>query len=368
MAFHIGIVVLITLLGLLTLNNNKKLDNLYLILSYIILFVVSAFRSINVGSDTGTYYQIFSVSSEINMSMESLLHQRYEFGYLLFSKAVRFFTDNFQWILILSTLIVLTLWFFVIYKLSDNYFLSVFIFVNLKLYYYTLSAVRMSIALSIITLAYYFLVRKKYVKSLLFIVIASCFHVTALSFLIIYVCSLLTYKFNISIKKIFILLIIGAYLIYFSFDKLMIIFTSIFGKYKSYLGSSYLDGSTNVSSIITLLLLGGLLVITLIIINLNIKAKKEFYEAESTNIMGIVLCVLFAFLALKTGMINRIISYYMIFFVFVIPKAFCNIKLIKYRWSVEVIILIILAIYNFGILYYKPEWSNIYPYTFFTNY
>lgn len=159
-------------LALLLLLFSSSRSSIFLWVSFAVLFVLSAFRDISVGTDTRGYYMLF----------ERLRHGieiRQEFLWQLVNKAVLFFGGDFETLLVISTLLVLIPLFFVVKKNSINPSFSIFLYYTLYLYLPSLNITRQAIAISIVLLALTFLQNRRKLWFVGLVLIATGFHITA---------------------------------------------------------------------------------------------------------------------------------------------------------------------------------------------
>src|SRR5690606_19464441 len=78
-----------------------------------------------------------------------------------------------------SALFVISIYLFVIKRFSNNYILSVFIYITFGFYTFLFNGLRQGIAMAVCFLALPYLINKNKLKYFLLIVIASLFHTSA---------------------------------------------------------------------------------------------------------------------------------------------------------------------------------------------
>jgi len=148
-------------------------QNLYIFISFIVLFIISAFRDKSVGTDSLSYERIFS-------NIERGNEVRHEIGWQVLNKLIVFFGGSYETLIIVTSLLVLLPVFFVAKKYSKNPMLTIFLFYSLYLYLQSFNIVRQTIAISISLLAIYYLLNNKKILFYALILIASTFHLSAL--------------------------------------------------------------------------------------------------------------------------------------------------------------------------------------------
>ena len=87
MLFYLALCVLVIIIYLLTRlgkRDKKTKDRLFLVITFIVLFVVVASREMTVGSDTSTYLDLFKKSSIYKWDIINM-KSYFETGYLTFN-------------------------------------------------------------------------------------------------------------------------------------------------------------------------------------------------------------------------------------------------------------------------------------------
>lgn len=195
----------------------------YLFISFIILFILAAFREVSVGTDTQGYEELF-------YRLKRGIPIRQEIGWQYLNKIVIYFGGGFEYVLIVSSLLVLLPVFFVSKNYSDNPMLSIFLYFAFYIYLQSFNITRQTIAVSIVLIAYTFLLKNQYWRYCLIIGVASLFHITAL------LCLPLVFIDRVPDKKFIFLALIGGSLLFgvvFS-NFILINSASLFG-YENYL-------------------------------------------------------------------------------------------------------------------------------------
>ena len=375
MILHIFIIMFFVLLAAIIFPNfehnfNKKL---YLWIAFSLLFFLSAFRSIEIGNDTSYYVNMYKyygnssnfVSISYLFSFENIINSRIEPGYVLLNMVLNIFSKEYILLFIVTSLFILGTWKKHIQKNSEIVWLSVLLFFNLRFFYFTLSGLRQAIAMSIILISYEHLKKRNLKLFVMQVLIASVFHLSALVFLIAY--PLTKWKINFKIVGIYFLI---ASLGYLSFDKILNLLLPIFPKYQMYLSSSYLDGNIRTMSIMNFLIAFVISIFGMITTKKIYKYSKSLYNKDENfdeiNVLNNIVLVsaVVAFISIKASIIGRFHIYFFMFTVIYIPKALKLIKNNDLRTLMTFIIVILFILYNLIILYYRPEWQNVYPYRF----
>lgn len=173
-------------LSIFAITKNKIL----LIFSFLILLLVGGLRSVNIGTDTISYQELFNWSRNGSEWVKS-----FEYGYYFLNRFVHLMGGEFQLVIFLSMMLVLTPIFIVSYIDSKNPNYSILLFVLLYFWLYSFNLSRQYIATSILLIAYYYLKKARVYSFVIWVLIASLFHTSALfSFFVLFF-----YKYRVSI-------------------------------------------------------------------------------------------------------------------------------------------------------------------------
>lgn len=215
-----------------SLSENKLLQlypkRILYFLAFIPLYIISAFRY-GVGVDFYSYTWIFNA---LNVTGEET---HVEIGYIWLNKLIGFFSTNPAWLFIVTTSIILYFFAKAIYENSNNLTLSLFLFVTLGYFFYSMISIRHFMALAIYFYAQKYMKKQQFIPFLMLILIASSFHKIALIAIPVYF--LLTHKYKFSYFLIMLLtLIILAVLNKYVLD---VIFLFIYSAYKNSIYNIY---------------------------------------------------------------------------------------------------------------------------------
>ncbi len=165
----------------LAVGDNCLSLNKHIFIALLPIFILLAFRSGEMGADTGTYVRHFE--RMINTSIEQEFNiTRMEHGYILFVKAITYLTHNgLVYQIICVSIIMLGLFVFLMDQ-EENAFYTLFFYITLGLFMFSFTGVRQCIAMSLCLLSYHFVKDKKYIRFVIFIALAFCFHKSAILF------------------------------------------------------------------------------------------------------------------------------------------------------------------------------------------
>lgn len=175
---------------------------IYLLISFLVLFFLSAFRDVNIGTDTSSYALLFK-----RVESGHTLH-RQEIGWYYFNKLIIYLGGNFQWVLISSTLLTLCPVFLVVRKYSLNPMLSIFLFFAFYIYLQSFNITRQVVSVSLIFGSLPFLIERKHKYYLIGVFASGLIHITA------FLCLPLIYIKKISYHRIWWVLIVLTSLIF----------------------------------------------------------------------------------------------------------------------------------------------------------
>lgn len=308
--------------------NNTK-GKLICILIGIQLFVISAIR-VDTGFDFDDYKNIFLEIS--NLSIKDFLTFPIEKGYELLNAIIAVFTQNFQWVVIITSFLTIFLLTIVIYQYSKYYTLSFLLYIPF-FYFFTLSGIRQGLALSISLISFRFLKEKKFFKYLLVILLAASFHYTALVMIPAY------FVLNIKLdwKR---MSVIGAlaFLVYLFTEKIFLLMTRLIPKYAGYGTEAgieqYLNGQSWKSMAICLLIF---------VLMLLFHSRMEEKDSRNSVYLNIsFISVLISLFQTKVGVLDRFPYFFNIYMIFSLPllidcidKKFLNdlVRRLPHKWS-----------------------------------
>lgn len=310
-------------------KENKYINNkICLLIIFIILLLFNGLRDGNVFLDSLVYKNFFQIVENLNL-IDLIKLNSFEVGFKLFTKFFSLFCNYNLYIFIISFFSLIGFYFF-IKKYSNNYLMSVFLFIVTNIYIYLFCTIRQTIAISILLFSIQYVLSNKKIKFVLLVLLAASFHKTALIFMIVYL--LKWFDINkIGIKKLVVI-----YLIIFIFRQpIVTLFINVF--YSSY--NNYIISG---SGYFLLLILVSLAVFIYYFIN-----KKKLYNDELKLFYNIYLfSILFQILATSQGYINRITLYFMIPIIVLLPNIIPKNKFGKYTMYLVYIIGFAYYIYN----------------------
>lgn len=344
-----------------TLTNKLKKNRFSISRSQICLIIIClmfislyAFR-FRVGADFEAYYNGFYNME--NASIISLSKNRdWLFDYLVYFDFY-FFNKNYILHAIILGILTYVPVMFVFYKLSDNLYLTLYVYICLGLFYFPMNGVRQGIAISFSFLSIYFLYNKKYIFSMMLLISAFLFHSTAIFVLIFY--PMLKKSINSKMNIIYyIILFISSIFFSSSWNALLDIFSQL-GQTKlvnDYSNVAF-DGSGGSNIFRTLVVLFP-------VILAFFNKKLKFLTKKDNLIFNCsIISLIFMFVSLRGWIFARFAYYFLMFFPLIISNEL-NIVKEKDKRIFNLIVMVLFYIY---MIFFVKNDSMLIPYRFIWN-
>lgn len=301
----------------------------FAILSFLPLFLVSALRY-----DVGTDYFMRYVPGFLRM--ESGRSETYEFGFLLLNKVILFFTNEYQWLFVITSLIFCYFIYKTIYEQSKDICLSIILLVITTHFFMSLNVVRQCMSAAIFLYAVKYIKEKNLLKYSLFIVVAVLIHNSAFIYFFIYF--IVNRKVSIRIHFSIIISCILALPMVQLFIKYFIMHT----KYYYYIGGKY---DNNAFSFRTLIINSVILVLCYIVKSKSKNKEIEYYDIF-TNIQ--LITVLMLMYSSSFPNFDRILLSFTFIQVIHLPTVINMFKNKYIRYSSKFALIIFYSIYMFN--------------------
>lgn len=339
-------------------NSKSKIK---LFLSGGLLGILMGFKAMSIGNDTENYVYFFNQMKKSPSFFDSL--SRFEKGYQVYNKLIGLVFDDPQALFIVTAIICIGCICYGTVKLSINWQYTLFLFVGLRFFYFFLSGLRQSLALSIVILAFVMLQEKKYIHFLCLVLLSSTFHFSALIFLIVFPLSRIKINGRTVIKILILVLIV-----YVLFIPILGVVLSKLPSYYSHYIASEAGSANNIANYIYTLINIIFFVFAYLAGNAkDLRVNTEKKEAYDVNLqlLLMLLTVGASFIATRASILDRIVQYFWIFSIFSIPNMLFSIKDQKKRTIWYLLITSFVILYNLVLLELRPEWTEIVPYRFF---
>lgn len=354
MLVYVALCIYLLILYLMDTSSIKSKN--YGFIAIVPFFILSAFRDSSIGNDTRSYLMIFE---RVKFGQIDLKNTNFEIGYIKLNECIAFLFSNSQSIIIITSIMIYTAYYFFIKKFSASPVFSIFLFLTLGYFGNSVNLIRQQLALSIVFLAWNYLRKDKVVVAFILILFASLFHNTALVFLLAIV--LKKIKINkISIAIFSIITIVG----YIAYIPILNLFLRIFPVYNNYIGSIYMNGEVRLASIMNLLVL-SLIFIFGLVFKPSLDSNQFSYKEWNMMTVYIMISISLTVLSLNFNLIARATDYFSIFSILYIPGIISNLKDKKLKLIIGFLVVVVCLVYFFVIQLYRPEWNVIYPYKFY---
>lgn len=326
---------------------NKTIEKILLFIMFFMLFIVSAIRKY-VGTDYGIYLHVYN-------GIENRVYDRegMEIGYFYLNKLTKYLFGGEYTIFIITSLIIIGLIYLTIKKNSIDPLMSMIIFMCLGFYITSFNTIRQYIAIALIFYSIRYCETK--IKWIIPILIASLFHTTALIVIPFYFIS----KLNLSKKQYLVLLSLGP-ILYLSYGRTVIYLTNFLERFQHYQNSRFVtQGANPIRTIITI----SILVFCFISYDEIIKNKKMKFA------LGMVIFgTLFSVLMIHGKIFARIVDYFNIFQVILIPYVIKNMNRYKMK-KYSIFITIAIICWSSFYFYYsiRTNQADVMPYRTYMN-
>lgn len=310
------------------------------------LFLTAALRGTLVGGDLQNYIPAFKYIG--GLSWEDLFTYPWEYGYVLLNKVMYSLSPDEHWFLAVIALIVVIGNILYIFKYSTMCWISLFLYVALGFYCDSLSMLRQSIAIVCILVSVQYVIKNDFKRFICCIIIGTCFHTTAIAFLLLYPLT----RFKVSFVYL-VSFLIGIY--FFSiFAGKFILFSIIETYYTTY------EGNVVSGEGYGMLLL--LMLITVIGVYVQTKLGVEDKKMNIFSHMMILACGLQLF-SLQFSLFARIVLYFQLAIIIYIPMVLSYLKQkeVSYLGYLGVLVL---TTYYFLNIYLENDSSMVTPYLF----
>lgn len=331
----------------------------YLVLTLGVMCFFTALRHYSIGNDTPSYKIIFDEISRIGLDFSYRVSV--EPGFKVINFVLTKMTNNFQWLVIISSVFVYISIANYLYKRCENLGLGV-VFVYCLMYRTLMSMMRQSISLAIILFAIILLDERKIVKYYLLVFFAVTIHYSAAIFLIYPFIG----KFKLTKWKT-----VASIAISFIVAQTDILFKTIsllHGRFSSYIEST--EGG--ISLIFEALLYLSFIIIGRIFMDRNylsadedIDISNSITKSQMNYLMwASLLCILFNIMSFKVSGLTRLTKYFHVMAcTFVINML--SIRRTRTTQLLAFAYIVLMVVYYTVTLVYRPDWNRIYPYMFF---
>lgn len=309
-------------------------------LPLIVLTLFAGTRSYRVGTDTGNYTRNFN--SQLNVKYFRF-NEDIEFGYQALEYTILSLTNNYFWLLTITSLIIVYCYLKVIRKYSVNYWFSIFLYITLGTYTFFFNGLRQGLAMAIFTLAIPYLLEKRLIPYLLVCAIASLFHITGLF--------MIPFYFIVNLRTKLIYKICVTFLGSLLLSRLLVSYiASTNDRYEGYAKVSEEAGGYLTLSFYT--------VITILVIfvsNVYKMRDEKFQKLITFYASGVFFIIPLAMLGTSPSGPQRLLSYFTWTLALLLPMVLKKIN------SIYIYIIVVIVFLSYFILAIS-KFSNLSPY------
>lgn len=322
---EIYLFLFICLLFVVHLSHRHDLPKLHVI-SFALLLIVSSFRADTVGTDTSTYIEMFRTQ---------VFDVDIEVGFKILVKFINLYTSNYTVFLSTVAIFQFVILYLFIKLTSKDVAFSLFLFMSLGYFFFYLSGMRQSIAISLFLMALHFYNLNHYVKALVLVGIAGLFHTTVLVFIPLVV--LINYT-KVGKKAVYVAVVLS--LIFgrsglFDFQNLL----NVFDIYDKFQGEGVLDRYKGYGDFKEELVLSNLGFIRTAILP-SMLFLFTYYHTKAKNNFYIKLYftgIIFANLMISFPIGFRFAMYLSVLQVIVVPNLFVDNNFSRYKYALLVV-------------------------------
>lgn len=284
----------------------------FLILVCVELIFFAGLRNPTIGADTGVYLRALNYYAALPkgeiLGAKLVYPFDFEVGYFLLTKICALIGMNETQFLLLIAAIIYVPFFRFLYKYSENPMLSFVIWVAFGFFGYTLGIFRQMIALSITLCGFSYIRERRMIRYILVVAFASMFHWSALIIIPLY------FFYWVDIKKIFKWVLVAEVIAFVGARIILLFVLRFVPQYAGYINGQYdLQGSGNTMLIILNLVL---------VVGYYIYCKEKMKTQNSVMricISALMIATILQAMGHAMEIFGRIIPYYSIYMILLIP-------------------------------------------------
>ncbi|ALG41882.1 exopolysaccharide polymerization protein [Megasphaera elsdenii CAG:570] len=334
----------------------------YLIITFLPIWFIAAFRSLSVGTDT-TANALYFVSAASGQSFaDVIMNGGSSAGFNVISYLVGFLSSDFEMYTFWSSTIIAIGFAAFIYRTSKQVWLSTFLFLALNMYFISFNASRQFISISIALNAFVYLCDHTYSKKGwgLFI-LAGLIHNSIFSFLPAVLGIWLVRRCK-TYRKLYFWSCLLSLLVVISLAELTNIFAAFFPHYAIYTEGTSSDNlieNTGGGRIIVEYLAFLLIVVTYYI-GQWLRKQKVGHTLYDACLPGAIFCIISGIAFNSNTMMNRVALPYACLYISLIPYVFA-----QFRYNIRYILnaITIIGLSAFYYLWAQGNLGDVIPYS-----
>ena len=301
----------------------KRDKAVFVTLACLEMLLLAALRGRTIGADTETYLRALgyyrSLPREQILGAKLVYPFDFEIGYFMLTKLCAWLgISDPVFLLIIAALIYIPL-FQAIYERSDMPYLSILVYFGMGLFAYSLGIFRQLIAMSIVLSGIYCIEERRFCRFLIYIGFAMLFHTTAFVVLPLY------FLGRLNTRKWAAVIFTGEFGLLVLGRPVVMLLVKVFPRYARYVGSMYdIQGGTYTM----LILLTAVLVMGLIA-----DSRKNAPSRPNRLLLNaMVMAVWLQAISYSMEVAGRLVIYYSMFMIFLIPQLIESFFKGKDRW------------------------------------
>ncbi|MER0122274.1 EpsG family protein [Streptococcus sp. ZJ100] len=350
--------IILLMLPLSLYKENQLPSKLRVGFKLFFFYCLAVFRTLEIGNDTYTYYNLFTFVSGSSSSSVSTLFGRYEIGYLWLNQVIGHLTDNFWVFLSIITAIIYYAYYKFIERYSTNSAFSVFLFFILGFWGQTVNILRVQLALAMTIFAFLAFRDKKIWQTMFFMLLAVSFQRIAAVFILSF---FVPPKID---RRLYSFILLLAIVVWLFLPQILSIVALIVPYFRTYLTSShYIVGEVKLASMFGTVTRFTFLAFCLYVFKTH---EEELSEEERTSFIYQINMIFISFLitliSLRFNLLDRCQVFNWLFIIVLIPNTLNLIKNWKNKVLSFVAILLFCIAQFFVFNIYRPNWNHTYPY------
>jgi len=317
------------------------------------IFALIAFRANTVGADTYSYSYLYEKYGARSLTASLQSNTWLEAGYIFSNYVFYHLGISYYGFQIIVGVFYLVSFYWFLDRYSTNIGLSCFLIVARQGMFGMMNQTRMWLAICVLLFAVDSIKNRRTVKFILLTLLASTFHRSALSILLLYI--IVNKRRNKQLFRIlYIIICIGVAMLGNSFFRVV---TSILGSYENY---NVIQGDVKLASIVSL---SGYLIFLLSIILVKAQSQEQF-EYHEFSIDVIVCTIGLSIIGLRSVVMGRIISYFTVYLYGLVPTEIRQISFASNRRIIAFVVVAMFTILFFATMILRPNWDRVIPYSF----
>ena len=229
------------------------------------------------------------------------------------------------------------------------------------MYYNSMCLMRQYLAVSFACIGIYFLSNKKKYLFLIFTLIGISFHSSTIVVLIMY----FIMKIKPS-KKIRIKIVLISLISFIAFDKIIILLVELVPKYATYINSQYYLSNKLSVYLDVIILLMIFIFKYYVFFKYQNDDKKLRYNWYCIEYYASMMALIIGVFSIQGSILGRVGIFFEVINCITIANSLSSIKNQKHKYILSICILSFAIIYNFVILIFRPYWSGVIPYSFWS--